>query len=330
MFATGLGSLPGDDFLGAARWVVDELAPHAFLPQLPARGVAAGMVGQAVALLDGLGADLQPSGWRLTPGMGADQRRARALWRRDLDELEEVAHDYDGELTVAVCGPWTLAASVSRPLGDLVLGDHGARRELSESLASGYADALSEIARRLPGATVRAQIDEPMLPMVLAARVPTASGFSKHRRVDVPDASAALRRVVEAAEPVAGGVGLHCCAPGLDLDLAQRSGFSRVALDAATLTARQWDAVGAWIETGRDLWLGCVPTDVPDVVPATDAVVRRALDALRPLELDPALVRGRVALTPACGLAGWTPSASRRVLETLRAAVPLVEERLER
>lgn len=330
MFVTGLGSMPGDDFAGAVRWVIDELGPHAFVPQLPHRGVGAAMVGQAVALLDGLGADLQPSGWRLIPGSGADQRRARALWRRDLDELEEAAQGYQGDLTVAVCGPWTLASSVSRPLGDLVLADHGARRELSQSLASGYAAALAQIARRLPGVQVLAQVDEPMLPSVLDARVPTASGFSRHRRVLPDDAVASLARMVEAVRPSTDRIVLHSCAPGLDLGIVRRAGFSGVAVDARLLTPAGWDAVGQWLDGGHDLWLGAVRTDTVDVVPDVDAVIKAVLGWLRPLELDPALLDSHVALTPACGLGTWTPTAARRLFAVLGKALPLLAEQLVR
>lgn len=331
MFATGLGSLPGTDFPGALRWTLDELGPHAYLPELPARGVGAGMIGKAVALLAGLGADLQPSGWRLTPGSGVDQRRAMSLWRRDLDELEEFAQGYDGELTVAVCGPLTLAASVSRPLGDLVLSDHGARRELAASLAEGYGLAVSEIRRRLPHLTVTAQVDEPMLPMVLAGRVPTASGFSRHRRVDVSEAVSALAAIASSADR-AGATGsvLHCCAPGLDLDVAQRAGFGGAAIDPRLVSGPGWDRIGAWIESGRDLWLGVAATQVRDAVPSVDDLVRAALGYLRPLSLDPALLIDRVALTPACGLAGWTGPSARGVLTNLKRAVPLVSEEIVR
>jgi len=330
MDATGLGSLPGDDFPGALRFVLDELGPNAFLPELPARGPGSGMIGRAVALLDGLGADLQPSGWRLTPGRGADQRRAVAQWRRDLDDLEEHAVGYDGVIRIAVAGPLTLAASVSRPLGDLALADHGARRELAASLASGVAAAFSEVAARVPGARVAAQLDEPMLPLVLAGRVPTASGFSKHRRVEPAEAAASLALMREALSAVTDDVVLHCCAPGLSLEVVSRAGIGGVSLDAATLDVRGWDVVAQWLESGRRLVLGVVPTDVPGRVPALDDVVRGAVQGLGRLELDPALVVAHTDLSPACGLALWEPRAAREVLTLLRRAAPLVAERLSR
>ena len=330
MHATGLGSLPGTDFPGALRWALEELGPHAFLPELPARGPGSGMIGRGVALLDGLGADLQPSGWRLTPGRGADQRRAVAQWRRDLDELEEHAAGYEGELRVAVVGPLTLAASISRPLGDLALADHGARRELAASLASGVGGALAEIARRIPRVRVSAQVDEPLLPLVLQGGVATASGFSRHRRVEPAEASASLRALREGLGPVTDDVVVHCCAPGLDLDVVRRGGISGVSLDQAGLGTGMWDGVGQWLETGRRLVLGVVPTDVPDRLPELDDVVGSTVRGLDRLELDPSLLVERVDLSPACGLAHWSPGPARSVLTLLRRAAPLVAEQLSR
>ena len=330
MHATGLGSLPGTDFPGALRWVLDEVGPHAFLPELPARGPGSGIVGRAVALLDGLGADLQPSGWRLTSGHGADQRRALAQWRRDLDDLEEAAAGYDGELRVAIAGPLTLAASISRPLGDLALADHGARRELADSLAAGAATALAEIARRLPSATVTAQVDEPMLPMVLAGGVPTASGFSRHRPVADGEATASLRTLREALGGTTHDVVLHCCAPGLDLEVVRRAGVGGVSVAAGTLGSGDWDAVGHWLEGGGEVVLGVLASDVPDHLPGLDDVVRATVRWLGRLELDPDLVDERVSLSPACGLGLWTTGPARAALGLVRRAAPLVAEQLSR
>ena len=50
---TGVGSMPGTDPLRAAEISVGE-CEFAFLPELPARGLGADMVGRAAALLDRL------------------------------------------------------------------------------------------------------------------------------------------------------------------------------------------------------------------------------------------------------------------------------------
>ncbi|NHB86003.1 hypothetical protein G7085_19625 [Tessaracoccus sp. HDW20] len=62
------------------------------------------MTGRALGLIDGLGFDLQPAGWRLTPHASAEHRRARAQWRHDLDDAEELLQDFTGVLKVGVAG----------------------------------------------------------------------------------------------------------------------------------------------------------------------------------------------------------------------------------
>ncbi|MDX6276542.1 MAG: hypothetical protein QOJ72_670, partial [Nocardioidaceae bacterium] len=106
--ATGIGSMPGTDFAESLRIVLGEVGELAYVPELPARGVHAGMIGRTLAVLDGLEADLQPDGWRLGAGEGADLRRARSLLAQDLDVAEELAGDHDGLLKIQVTGPLTL------------------------------------------------------------------------------------------------------------------------------------------------------------------------------------------------------------------------------
>lgn len=329
MYATGVGSLPGKDFGGAVRHVLGSFE-HAWLPELPARGVGADMVGRTTAVLDGLGIDLQPQGWRLGEHSGVDHERARSILRRDLDDLEEHAQRFDGRVTITACGPWTLAALLERPRGDKVLADHGARREVADSLGAGLASLLAEMRRRLPEVTFTAQLDEPMLPMVMAGRVPTASGFSKLRSVDRPIASELLQRVADALHRETDTVALHCCAPGLDLDLVGRSGLDVVGLDSTTLDAAQLDAVGTWLDAGRDLRLGLVDTRTPDALASADRIVDRGLRVLRPLSMDPDVLVGRVSITTGCGLAGWTSGMAARQDEALLQAAELLPEQLQR
>src|SRR5690242_19426754 len=104
--------------------------------------------------------------------------------------LEEALQDYSGHLKLQVAGPWTLAATVERPRGDKVLADHGARRELAQALAEGVRTQLLDVRRRVTGAgPLLLQDDEPVLGAVLAARIPTASGFGRHRVVHTSELS---------------------------------------------------------------------------------------------------------------------------------------------
>src|SRR4051812_48615702 len=66
--ATGVGSMPGSDVDEALALVFGELPDLPHLPELPARGVGADMIGRSASVLVDLHVDLQPSGWRLLPG----------------------------------------------------------------------------------------------------------------------------------------------------------------------------------------------------------------------------------------------------------------------
>ncbi|MVA75999.1 methionine synthase [Auraticoccus sp. F435] len=302
-----------------------------YLPELPARGVHAQLLGRSGAVLSGLSLDLQPAGWRLTDGPGVDARRARSLLRQDLDLLEEAAQGYRGAFTLTCAGPWTLAAGIERPRGDRVLADSGARRELGQSLAEGLADLVAEVSRRLPDLELAVQLDEPQLPAVMAGSIRTASGFSRHRRVDRPEVSQALQQVVEAVLAAGGQrVRLHCCAPGLDVALVLGAGVGGLLLDADQLTAADLDRLAEALESGAvEVGLGVQPTAVPDAPLTPDQLATRALRVLQPLELGPD-VAGRVLLTPACGLAGWSAAPATRTLRALVRATAVVTEELGR
>src|SRR5690349_20175409 len=153
--------MPGEDVREAVRVVLGELPDLPHLPELPGRGAHAAMTARALAVVADLGFDLQPAGWRLTDAPGVDHRRARSLLAEDLDALEEQADGFAGELKVQVAGPWTLAATVERPRGDRLLADHGACREVAQALAEGLATHVADVRRRVPGASLVVQVDEP-------------------------------------------------------------------------------------------------------------------------------------------------------------------------
>ncbi|HOA26831.1 MAG TPA: hypothetical protein PKG51_04885 [Arachnia sp.] len=344
MRVTAAGSLPGTDFRGALSAMAEALPEVLPLPELPDRGVGSDMVGRALGLIDGLGFDLQPAGWRLTPHAGADHRRARAQWRHDLDDAEELLQGFDGVLKVGVAGPWTLAACVERFAGDRLLADHGARRELAQALAAGAEDLRGELSRRVPAATLWLQVDEPSLVAVRAGAIPTSSGFSRHRSVDTPElvealaplasgftANAVDRVTLDAAPGTSpadevGDLGqsvLHCCAPGAWLDIARRAGFASVSVDAAIVDR---DELAAWCDEQRGLILGVV--DSASRAPqGVDALVRRALTTWRPLQI--ALYDG-VLLGTSCGLAGWSRADVAPQLSALRRSAYLFEESIDR
>ncbi|HZA72261.1 MAG TPA: methionine synthase [Propionibacteriaceae bacterium] len=321
--STGIGSWPGADIGDAIKIAFAECPDLPYLPELPARGAYAGLVGRSTALLAGLAVDLQPAGWRLADASGREHRLALNTLRSDLDQLEEQAQGYAGPVKYAVAGPWTLAATLERPRGDRVLADRGARRDLGQSLAEGLAELLAELRRRLPDAEPVVQLDEPLLPAVLAGGVATASGLSRHRVVEPPEASTALRYVVERMTDTR--VLVHCCAAEPPVALLQGAGVGGVLLDTDQLNGAAWDAVGTALDAGLDIGLGVLPTNAAQLTP--DQVARRVMDVVRDLGIDPAR-SGQLILTPACGLAGATSADAVRALRTVRTAADIVTEQL--
>ena len=317
--ASGVGSHPGDDqpaFDEALGFVLGDLSVP-YLPEVPGRGPGADMVGRSLALLSGLAADLQPAGWRLTDASGVDHRRAVSLLGQDLDRLEEHTQGYVGPLKVQVAGPWTLAATVERPRGDRVLADVGARRELAQSLAEGLVEHVAAVRRRVPGAEVLVQVDEPALPAVLGGGVPTASGFHRHRSVDAPLAAPALEWVLSAIVSAGADPVVHCCAGEVPLDLLDRVGAPGISVDLDVLPAAAYDGVAAALEAGRRVLLGVVPSLRPGTEPTARSVTSRVERFLDLLGLEPT---DRLTLTPACGLAGADPAWARQALELCRSA----------
>ena len=327
--ATGVGSMPGEDaaaYAEATRLVLGELPDFPHLPELPGRGPTANMIGRTLAIVSELGADLQPAGWRLTDAAGADQRRARSLLAQDLDAVEEQTQDYVGRFKIAVAGPWTLAATVERPRGDRVLADHGARRELAQSLAEGVKHHVADVRRRLPNADIVVQVDEPALPAVMAGQIPTASGFSRHRSVDAAKASPALEWLFSAVREAGATSVVHCCADDVPISLLTGAGADGISVDLSVLKASAYDDLAGLLDKGRPVFLGVVPagTDPAQADPAlanglTDkTLTETVLRLLDRLGFDPESAGEHLVITPACGLAGATPRWTRRALQLSR------------
>ncbi|GAB3663989.1 methionine synthase [Nocardioides korecus] len=315
--ATGVGSMPGEDLAESLRTVRGSLPDLPHLPELPDRGTIADLSGRALATITDLGFDLQPAGWRLTDAPGVDHRRARSLLAQDLDVLEEQTQGWTGRFKLQLTGPLTLASLVEKPRGDKVLADHGARRDLAQALAEGLRGHLADVRRRLPGAELVVQVDEPALPFVLDGAVPTASGFGRHRSVKPPEASQALEWFVEAAGEAL--VVAHCCAADAPVPLLRGAGAGAVSVDLDVLPARAYDEVATVLDEGGQVYLGVVRSAGPRT-PTTRAVVERVRRFLDMLGYDVEEVADRLVLTPACGLAGATPAYARETLRVLAEA----------
>ncbi|MCT2277308.1 methionine synthase [Micromonospora chalcea] len=315
--ATGIGSLPGTDIAEAQRVVLGELPALPHLPELPARGPGADLVGRSAGLLVELPVELYAARWRIAPRPGRDLRRARDLMERDLDQLAEQAEEYAGPVKIQVAGPFTLAAALELPIGGRMLRDPGAVRDLAGSLGEGLRGHVEAVTRRLPRASVLLQLDEPSLPAVLAGRVPTESGFGTHRPVETEVARGLLRDVIDAAGVPAL---VHCCAPDVPLELIRSTGAVGVALDLSLVT--DLDPLGEAIDAGLGLLAGAAPTLPPASgrAPTSAEVAGRVRRVWDQLGFPRRRLAEQVVVTPACGLAGATPAYARAVLTACRDA----------
>lgn len=308
--ATMVGSLPGTDSAEAARIAAGELADFIAVPELPARGPGADIIGRTLGLLaqteSAFGAATTPTGWRIAGSMTAAMRTARSFLGEDLDQLEEAAQGYRGPLKFALCGPWTLSAAVELPNGQPVLSDHGAVRELAEGMAAAVHHLAGIMQRRFPLANTIFQLDEPSLPAVLTGKVPTASGWGTLRSVQPALVSGHLEGVFEA-----GLVGVHCCSAAFPVDLVVSAGAQFISFDALHARPSDESVSRAW-EKGVGIIAGVAGVRNG---PATDEAISRA--ARRYLE-DLGFADHRylhtLAISPPCGLASFSLPAARAVL----------------
>ena len=361
--------MPGTDPAQAIAVVLGELPHLPFLPELPARGPGADLIGRTAALLVDLPTETTARGWRLAARPGRDQRQAAGMMSADLDAMEEAGAGFAGTFKIGVCGPWTLAAALelSRSI-EPALSDPGALDDLVSSLAEGVAAHVEAVRRRLPGATLLLQLDEPALPGVLAGSVPTASGLHRVPAVDAAVVADRLRQVLSSAQaPTV----VHCCAQEVPFGCITKAGASAAAFDLALITRRDEDALGEAIEAGLGMFAGAVQTDGSgatsasgnpagspvgsarsdrarsdrarsdrarsggarsDGARAADAAYQTAMavvDLWRRIGLPAGLLTRQLVLTPACGLAGASPAGARAVLAHCQAAARLAPELIE-
>ncbi|QUI34012.1 methionine synthase [Streptomyces alfalfae] len=325
--ATGVGSMPGGDAREAAKTVAGSFDGPGqgipYLAELPARGPGADMIGRTAGLLVDLYARVEPSGWRIGDRPGRDTRRARAWLGEDLDALEEFTQGYEGPLKVQAVGPWTLAAALELRNGEAALSDPGACRDLAGSLAEGLRGHLADVRRRVPGAQVVLQLDEPSLIAVLRGRIKTASEYRTHRAVDRQVVESTLRDVL--AVQGEGPKVVHSCAPDVPFALLRRAGADAISCDFSLLTERDDEAIGEAVEAGTRFLAGVVPgVDGRLSDPAGSVMGVRTL--WRRLGLDPGSLAESVVITPSCGLAGASPAYAREVLaHCVRAARSLAD-----
>jgi methionine synthase II (cobalamin-independent) len=272
----------------------------------------------------------------------------------DLDVLEEVLQGFRGPVKLQLCGPWTLAATLELPKTmNMALADPGAVADLIASLAESAAAHATDVAKRLPGARLVVQFDEPALPAVVAGLVPTASGLSRLAAVEDDTVQEGLSRVLASTGCYAV---VHCCAAAVPFGIIRAAGADAVAFDLSQLRRGEADEVAEAAEAGMGLLTGAVPAVASEVAGAEEPggagqaggpgraaagrgrpaeasgarqTAERVIRLWRRLGLPLATCPEQAVLTPACGLAGATPAAAREALARCRGAAGLLAELIE-
>ncbi|WP_043441102.1 hypothetical protein [Arthrobacter sp. L77] len=327
--ATAPGDWPGTDPHEANRAVRGELggANLPFLPSLPARGPGSDAVGRTLGVLVELPFDLQPHGWRLVQRPGKDQRRAESALSSDINALGDIAGAEDGSaprVKLHLHGPLSLAAGAHLHAGERVLIDHGARRELYESLAAGAADLVRRVAAVARGAEVLVQFDEPDADDVLTGRVPTASGYRSLRALDRREATEAWD-LVTASVTAAGAAG-SVLAPGhgdVAVDAARASAAHALSLDLSRISDRRWEDLAGDIESGRQLWLAIL--DARPGLPRVRVLAESVLSAWRRVGL-PVSALDALTVTALPGLGTLTPTGATQALTRLAQTADALDQ----
>lgn len=305
-FATGIGSLPGDDPREAAALVVEALPDLPHVPELPDRGPWAQLAGRAAAVLVDLPVEWDGRAWRTTSRPGRDVSRAGSLLAEDLDAVEDRFQGYAGPAKLQICGPLTLAALVELRGGSAAIGDASAVADLAASLAEGVGEHLRDLRSRVPGAEWVVQIDEPALSAVTAGSIPRASGWGTLAAVASADAGRLLRAVTRQFDDDAAVV-VHSCATDPDwVALASGSsaehGALSIDLEVVDVEAAA-PAMEAWLGAGGTLWLGIDPL-AGEGAPGEGSAPARLEVARSVLGIAPEDLASRISITPSCGISG--------------------------
>jgi methionine synthase II (cobalamin-independent) len=167
------------------------------------------------------------------------------------------------------------------------------------------------------------QFDEPTMPAALAGRL---SGVSHLNTVHPVDEPLAVSLFDDCVGTVGGDVALHCCAPDLPWKALLRSTLHAISVDVATLTASDLDGIGEFVESGRVVMLGVILATAPDQRPSADQVAAAAAAITDRLGFSRKLLRERIGITPACGLAGATAQWARTAIELAQKVADGIDE----
>lgn len=275
------------------------------LPTLPRRSPAESMIAQALVGLPGV-----TVGQYGSIAVDASRIHATEAVRTDLDHdafagfraVLAAAAETGGYSMVKwqFVGPITLGLALQRAgVPNATAFDIAMR-----SVRGHVTNLLAAVASALPGIEQLVVLDEPEWGELFETGFPLPPDVA----IDL------LSGVLAVIEPVA-VAGVHCCGEA-DLQSLMSAGPSLISLPAKLSVADQAGHVQRFLESGRWIAWGAVPTDGP--VPITaDRPWKRLCDLWCQLVqrgCSPAQLRQQSLITPECGLGLHHPSVAERVL----------------
>ena len=119
---------------------------------------------------------------------------------------------------------------------------------------------MAEVAKRVPGAQLLVQLDEPALAAVANGEVPTASGLSRLPAADAAVMSDRLETVLTATGRYSV---IHCCASPVPFGIIWSARPNAVAFDLSLLRREEADCVAEMADAAMGMLAGALPA-VPD------------------------------------------------------------------
>lgn len=291
---TGIGSLPHDDAAHAARFSLEShpLLPPA--PSLPRRSPFEGMIAQAAWGIPGVlvlddGSLLVEEG-SVDPAMGLTDPGIDAEPFVGLRTFLEALDGWAGPFKLQLTGPVTLGLA----LHAVGVPPERAFIVAAEAVGARIDATLRSAALAAPAATPVLFIDEPGLCAALQPGFPLDLGTT----LDL--VSSAMARVQRRAI-----AGLHCCGRA-DWHAVLQTGPQILSLPVGAGIVDHAGSLADFLDAGGWVAWGVVPTDGPfsDSVDLLWRRMRTEWGQLVAGGCDPALLRERALITPACGLVG--------------------------
>jgi hypothetical protein len=204
----------------------------------------------------------------------------------------------------------------------------------------------AELSKRVPGARLVVQLDEPALSAVAGGEVPTASGLS---RIAPVEADVLRERLAQVIASTGKYTVVHSCSTAVPFGIIRAAGADALSFDLSQLRRGEENGVAEAAEAGLGLLTGVVPVfgsvPVPVVASARpgpagptgpgdgSAEARQAAERVirlwtrlgLPLDTCPE----QAVITPACGLAGASPDQARAALTRCREAGSMLAELIE-